>query len=158
MHDDGDVKTGRWQSRVPFAVAGFNLGEYKVETAAGDHPKVELYANQQLENAILALLQKNPADNTSLPGLFQLPRQRGLSGNDSRGADAESCGGIETLGGGFTDSVRFFERLNGPFPFDHLDVSADSGKLRAGMARDCCIYRRWCFSPNQRRNGPGSAC
>jgi len=61
LHDDGDVKTGRWQSRVPFAVAGFNLGEYKMETAAGDHPKVELYANQQLENAILALLQKNPA-------------------------------------------------------------------------------------------------
>ena len=35
LHDDGDVKTGRWQSRVPFAVAGFNLGEYKDGNCGG---------------------------------------------------------------------------------------------------------------------------
>ncbi len=61
MHEDGDAKIGRWHSEVPFAVAGFNLGEYKMESAGGDHPKVELYANRQLDDAILALLKKNPA-------------------------------------------------------------------------------------------------
>ncbi len=132
LHDDGDVKTGRWQSRVPFAVAGFNLGEYKTETAAGDHPTVELYANQQLENAILALLQKNPGDNTPLPGMFQLPRQRGLSETIPEAPTPSPAAVLKHLGGEFTDSVRFFERLNGPFPFDHLDVSQIPGSFGQG--------------------------
>ncbi|MFY9731534.1 MAG: M1 family aminopeptidase [Candidatus Acidiferrales bacterium] len=132
LHDDGDVKAGRWQSRVPFAVAGFNLGEYKTETAAGDHPTVELYANQQLENAILALLQKNPGDNTSLPGMFQSPRQRGLSETIPEAPTPSPAAVLKRLGGEFTDSVRFFERLNGPFPFDHLDVSQIPGSFGQG--------------------------
>jgi Peptidase family M1 domain len=132
LRDDGDVKAGRWQSRVPFAVAGFNLGEYKVETAAGDHPKVELYANQQLENAILALLEKNPGDNGSLPGMLQSPRQRGLSETIPAAPAPSPAAVLKRLGGEFTDSIRFFERLNGPFPFERLDVSQIPGSFGQG--------------------------
>src|SRR5271167_1470949 len=60
LHDEGEAKTGRWRSEVPFAVAGFNLGEYKMESAGGSGPRVAMYANRQLEDAILALLEKNP--------------------------------------------------------------------------------------------------
>src|SRR6185437_8648593 len=58
----GDVESGRWRSDVPFAVAGFNLGEYKTEQAGGGEPAVRLYANSQLEEAILARLgpRSNP--------------------------------------------------------------------------------------------------
>ena len=31
-----------------------------------------------------------------------------------------------------TDSIRFFEGLNGPFPFDHLDVSQIPGNFGQG--------------------------
>ena len=132
LRDDGDVKAGRWQSRVPFAVAGFNLGEYKVETAAGDHPKVELYANKQLENAIVALLEKNPGDSTSLPGMFQSPRQRGLSGAIPEAPAPSPAAVLKRLGSEFTDSIRFFERLDGPFPFERLDVSQIPGSFGQG--------------------------
>jgi hypothetical protein len=132
QHDDGDVKAGRWQSQVPFAVAGFNLGEYKVETAGGDRPKVELYANKQLEDAILVLLQKNPGDTTSLPGMFQSPRQRGLSGTIPEAPTPSPAAVLKHLGNEITDSIRFFERLNGPFPFEQLDVSQIPGTFGQG--------------------------
>ena len=56
--DDGEWKTGRWQSQNPFTVAGFNLGEYRSAVVAGP-PVVALYANQQLENAIVARMRIN---------------------------------------------------------------------------------------------------
>jgi hypothetical protein len=132
QHEDGDVKAGRWQSQVPFAVAGFNLGEYKVETAGGDRPKVELYANKQLEDAILVLLQKNSGDTTSLPEMFQSPRQRGLSGRIPEAPPPDPAAVLKRLGSEVTDSIRFFERLNGPFPFERLDVSQIPGNFGQG--------------------------
>ena len=132
LHDDGDAKTGRWQSRVLFAVAGFNLGEYKEETAAADRPKVELYANKQLEDAILALLQKNPSDNTSIPGISRSPRQRGLPDAIPEALPPSPAAVLKHLGSEFTDSIRFFERFNGPFPFERLDVSQIPGSFGQG--------------------------
>lgn len=132
LHDDGDVKAGRWQSRVPFAVAGFNLGEYKEETAPGDHPRVELYANKQLEDAILALLQKNPSGYTPIPGMLQSSRPGGLPDPIPEALPPSPAAVLKHLGSEFTDSIRFFERLNGPFPFGRLDVSQIPGNFGQG--------------------------
>lgn len=133
LREEGDAKIGRWQSGLPFAVAGFNLGEYKMETAGGGRPTVELFANQQLEEAILALLQKNSGgDASSLPGMFQSPRQRGLSGVIPEAPPPNPAAVLKRLGGQVTDSIRFFEGLNGPFPFDHLDVSQIPGNFGQG--------------------------
>ena len=131
--EEDDAKIGRWQSRVPFAVAGFNLGEYKTETAGGEHPKVELYANRQLEAAIVELLQKTPTgDPSALPGMFQTPKQRGLSGAIPDAPAPNPAAVLKHLGGQVTDSIRYFEGLNGPFPFDHLDVSQIPGNFGQG--------------------------
>src|SRR3984957_6841662 len=50
-YEEGEVKVGHWRSDVPMWVAGFNMGEYKMETAT-EQPKIQLYANKQLEDAI----------------------------------------------------------------------------------------------------------
>jgi aminopeptidase N len=39
---------------------------------------------------------------------------------------------LKHLGGQVTDSIRYFEGLNGPFPFDHLDVSQIPGNFGQG--------------------------
>jgi Peptidase family M1 domain len=133
LREEADAKIGRWRSGVPFAVAGFNLGEYKVETAGGDRPQVQLYANHQLEDAILALLQKNPdEESAALPGMFQSPRQRGLSATIPDAPPPDPAAVLKRLGGQVTDSIRFFESLNGEFPFDHLDVSQIPGNFGQG--------------------------
>ena len=131
VRDDGDSKFGRWHSQVPFAVAGFNLGEYKVETA-GDRPKVELYANRQFEDAILALLDKNPAGGAQTPDMFRTPRQSRLQAAIPPAPLPDPAAVLKRLGGQVAESIRFFEGFNGPFPFDHLDVSQIPGNFGQG--------------------------
>jgi len=130
-HDEGEVKTGRWVSNAPFAVAGFNLGEYKMETATTAPVKVQLYANRQLEDAIVARLRENalvppPAD--ALPSLSGLPTDLAPS-PEPLPSPAHL---LRQLGGQIADSIQFFENVNGPFPFDHLDVSQIPGSFGQG--------------------------
>lgn len=128
LRDEGDSKFGRWHSQVPFAVAGFNLGEYKVEVA-GDRPKVALYANRQLEDSILARLDKNPAAE---PDMFRTPRQSQLTGTVAPAPLPDPAAVLKRLGGQVADSIRFFEGFNGPFPFDHVDISQIPGNFGQG--------------------------
>jgi len=129
--EEGDVKTGRWKSDVPFTVAGFNLGEYKTETAAGDLPKIQLYANQQLENAILAMLYKAPPHHTMAPRRFDSPGDPGALGPADLPPPSPAAY-LKRLGGQVSDSIHFFSAFNGPFPFDHLDVSQIPGNFGQG--------------------------
>jgi hypothetical protein len=132
-HEESETSTGRWESDVPFAVAGFNLGEYKVETASGDHPKIQLYANQQLESAILAMLYKGTSvHSTVLPPQFQTPHDPARLGVAPEPPPPNPAAVLKQLGSQVSDSIHFFETLNGPFPFDHLDVSQIPGNFGQG--------------------------
>jgi hypothetical protein len=135
-HEDGDVKSGRWQSGVAFAVAGFNLGEYKTETAGNGAPRIQLYANRQLENAILERLRKNVnvAPPSSLPP-FLFPSSSGGATTLAPLVPPPAPSPAEVLnhlGSEVSDSIQFFEKLNGPFPFDHLDISQIPGSFGQG--------------------------
>jgi len=132
-HEEGEARTGRWRSEVPFTVAGFNLGEYKMETAGGDRPKIFLYANQQLENAILELLRKGstPAATPVMPPNFHSPHAHASSVVMPE-LPPSPAAVLKRLGGQVADSVQYFETLNGPFPFDHLDVSQIPGSFGQG--------------------------
>ncbi|MGA8224787.1 MAG: M1 family aminopeptidase, partial [Candidatus Acidiferrales bacterium] len=131
--EDSEMKSGRWKSEVPFAVAGFNLGEYKMETAAGDHPKIRLYANQQLEDVILAMLHKGASiHSTVLPPLIQAPHDPARIGVTAEPPPPSPASVLKHLGGEVSDSIHFLENLNGPFPFDHLDVSQIPGNFGQG--------------------------
>jgi peptidase M1-like protein len=137
-HDDGVWKSGRWRSGQPFSVAGFNLGEYRSAAVPGP-PPVALYANQQLENAISARMRTNlatgaaavsdqgdPAQNTNP---YMLPPQNVPLLEPPPPSPA---GVLKELGREVSDSVRYFETINGPFPFDHLDVSQIPGTFGQG--------------------------
>jgi Peptidase family M1 domain len=128
-HADGDFETGTWVSDVPFAQAGFNLGQYQAETANDTRPRIELYANQQLESAILARLPQMtlPPPLPSGPAPF---RPNGL------GTDApptpRPASVLRSLGAQILDSIRFYENLDGPFPFADLAVSQIPGLVGQG--------------------------
>jgi len=131
--EEGDTKHARWKSEVPFAVAGFNLGEYKAETAGAGRPQIEIYANSQLEDAIRERLRKN----FTPPAVPPNPSSSTLGGNALTSAAPEPLiprpsDVMKQLGGEIADSIQFFERLDGPFPFDHLDVSQIPGNFGQG--------------------------
>jgi hypothetical protein len=125
--EEGDWKIGRWQSEIPFAVAGFNLGEYRSESSGGSRPRIEVYANRQLEDAIVSRLRGNP-------GLPPLPANaaKNAPGGGAPAFVPRPSDVIKHLGGEIADSIQFFEKLNGPFPFDHLDVSQIPGNFGQG--------------------------
>ena len=129
-HDDGDFKTGHWRSEVPFVVAGFNLGQYETETAGNGNPTIEVYANQQLENAILARLAERA--NDVLPGVPSAIRRAYGSGIADSPFTPSPAGVLGNLGSEIQNAIHFYEELNGPFPFTKLDVSQIPGSVGQG--------------------------
>ncbi len=133
-HEDSNSKTGRWKSQVPLAVAGFNLGEYELETAATGNPRIQLFANRQLENAIVARLQQNSeTPEAVLPPLLQPPPGSPLPPiNPPAPPLPNPASVLKSLGGGVLDAIHYFEGLNGPFPFDQLEISQIPGSFGQG--------------------------
>ncbi len=129
--DEGDFEWGHWVSQVPFAVAGFNLGEYRKETANAADPRIQLYANQELETAIVARLEQRvaPLLRPGRPGQPGLP-SAGLDSPSSPTPDPASV--LKKLGGQILDAIHFYEKLNGPFPFGSLEISQIPGTVGQG--------------------------
>ena len=128
-HEEGDFESARWVSRVPFAVAGFNLGEYQTETANASDPRIRLYANQQLETAILARLEPRPAPILPKSGVPELPAAV-LDSAPLIPPDPAAV--LKHLGTQILDSIHFYEKLNGPFPFGSLNISQIPGTVGQG--------------------------
>jgi hypothetical protein len=132
-HEDGGMKAGHWRSSAPFALAGFNLGEYASETVGTSSPKIELYANVQLEDAIRGRLHTQSNDLAMLSS--------GIRGRSPWGVDPRVSADpvpprpaavLNDLGRNVLDSIHFFERFNGPFPFADLAVSQIPGSFGQG--------------------------
>ena len=129
-HAEGDFESGHWVSGVPFAVAGFNLGEYQTETANAADPRIRLFANRELESAIVARLQQQHP--------LVIPPRPGLSPFRADQMDAaptptpDPAAVLKKLGGQILDAIHFYEKLNGPFPFSNLEVSQIPGPVGQG--------------------------
>ncbi len=130
--EEGDWRVGRWRSQAPIPVAGFNLGEYASETVEAGGLKVELYANRQLEQAILqrfprlVLAPPLPRLPAKAP---QTPVPTPLVMPDPPPSPAAV---LRQLGLAIAEAARFCERFNGPFPFDRLAVSQIPGTFGQG--------------------------
>jgi Peptidase family M1 domain len=130
--EDGEVQSGHWRSEVPFATAGFNLSEYKTATAAGQ-PKVQVFANQELENAILERLRINSARQPSPASIFDQNRPGDLVPQIPATPPPPSpSAALKQVSAEIADSIHFLENLNGGFPFDHLDVTQIPGSFGQG--------------------------
>ena len=128
--EDGDLRTGRWETDKPASVAGFNLGEYAIATLAGNGYTIDVYANKQLEQAL--------ADRLRQPGggLVDIsPHTYGVAPTarltlpmpEPRPADA-----LKQLARDIDSSIRFYETYSGPFPDHHLSVSQIPGTFGQG--------------------------
>lgn len=134
QREDGGQRVGHWQSSSPIAIAGFNLGEYERQIAGVGNPTVEVYANRQIEDTILSRIhERGPA---FVPDARQanegLPEPPAVSGFSESALPPSPAGVLKQMGGRILDSIRFFERINGPFPFDHLAVSPIPGSFGQG--------------------------
>ena len=132
VREDAESKTGRWRSEMPFPTAGFNLSQYQMASTTGQ-PKIQVYANKVLEEAIMARLQ--PGGPNALPPPSMLNHYKDadpLSGAADQPPPPSPTSALKQLGANMQDSIHFFENVNGAFPFDHLDVAQIPGSFGQG--------------------------
>jgi Peptidase family M1 domain len=130
--EDAESKSGRWRSETPFPTAGFNLSQYQMASTTGQ-PKIQVYANKELEEAIMARLQyPNPSDLPPPSMLDHYKDTDHLSGAAGQPPAPSPTSALKQLGASVQDSIHFFENVNGAFPFDHLDVTQIPGSFGQG--------------------------
>jgi len=129
--EEGDQRTGHWQTEKPASVAGFNLGEYAIASVATANYSVDVYANRQLEQSLLNQLRVHTMDPIAeMPRPFGAPRstaQLSLPLPTPSPADA-----LKQLARDIDSSIRFYEVFSGPFPVKHLSVSQIPGSFGQG--------------------------
>jgi hypothetical protein len=131
--DESNTRTGHWRTTAPIAIAGFNLGNYASLTV-GEKPILRVFANQQLEDAIIARLERGAANSQpSLPPTSPNRPPGSVQPDTSMPLLLPSPAGVlKRLGGELLDSIQYFEGLDGTFPFSDLDVSPIPGSFGQG--------------------------
>jgi len=129
--EEGDQRSGHWHTEKPATVAGFNLGEYAFASLAGSGHSVDVYANRQLEEALLSRLRI--IDPETLP-----PAQHPLSAEarserlDMPMPEPSPADALKQLARDIDSSIRFYETYCGPFPVRQLSVSQIPGSFGQG--------------------------
>jgi hypothetical protein len=132
VREDADAKSGRWRSETQFPTAGFNLSQYQMANTAGQ-PKIQVYANKELEEAITARLQRGTPNFVPPPSMLDRYKDPDrLSGSTDQPPAPSPTSALKQLGASVQDSIHFFENLNGAFPFDHLSVAQIPGSFGQG--------------------------
>jgi Peptidase family M1 domain len=129
--EEGESRIGHWRTEKPVSVAGFNLGEYASASLSSESHTISVYANRQLEQSLDRRL------SGPLPGMApELPAPFGMPPNTPR-LDMDSIApspadALKQLAKEIDSSIRFYEKLSGPFPFRDLSVSQIPGTFGQG--------------------------
>ena len=128
--EEGEFRVARWQTDLPVTEAGFNLGEYAVASVASENHFIDVYANKQLEAAILAQLAQS---TIVFSPAFPFPGGDPLASHISVAPPAPSpADALKHLARELDSSIHFIEQYSGPFPFRHLGVSQIPGTFGQG--------------------------
>lgn len=128
--EEGDLRVGHWRTEKPAAVAGFNLGDYASASVSAGSYAVEIYANRQLEQALRDRLSPPVRLDLQIPGPFsrRVPSLR----PQVPSAPPSPADALRSLAREIDSSIRFYQSLNGPFPFRTLSVSQIPGSFGQG--------------------------
>jgi hypothetical protein len=129
--EDGDTRTGHWRTEKPASVAGFNLGEYAFASLADNGYSVDVYANRQLEQALLSRLRQPEMDEipSSLPAPIGAQHADHLRLQMPQPSPADA---LKALAREIDSSIHFYENVSGPVPFHQLSVSQIPGTFGQG--------------------------
>jgi hypothetical protein len=130
-HEEGEFRVGRWQTEKPVSVAGFNLGDYISTSLASETRSVDVYANRQLERSLdsrLEIPQLTPRISSPLGG----EGRTSINAMEVAPPAPRPTDALKLLAREIEDSIRFYETLSGPFPYQKLSVSQIPGTFGQG--------------------------
>jgi Peptidase family M1 domain len=130
-HEEGEFRAAQWRTVLPVPEAGFNLGEYAVSSVTSGNHTVDVYANRQLEQAILSRVAP-PSSEFSVDSRLSVG-EAGLAPHSAMRPLAPSpADALKQLAREIAASIQFYEQYSGPFPFPQLGVSQIPGTFGQG--------------------------
>jgi hypothetical protein len=130
--EEGEFRIGRWQTEKLVSVAGFNLGDYLSTSLASETRSVDVYANRQLERSIDSRLDAPQLSPPRVPSPFSAEGRTSVNAMTLPPPAPRPTDSVKLLGRQIEDSIRFYETLSGPFPFEKLSVSQIPGTFGQG--------------------------
>jgi hypothetical protein len=130
-HEEGDFRVAQWTTSRRVPEAGFNLGEYALSSVTTGDRTVDVYANRQLEQAILARLAPPPVD-LDINSRIASAESSVAPHNAMRPPTPSPADALKQLARDIDASIHFYEQYSGPFPFHHLGVSQIPGTFGQG--------------------------
>ena len=131
-HDDGDFRVGHWRTEKPVSVAGFNLGDYAFASLTSGTHSIDIYANHSLEQALNNRLGAADLETPQIPSSFGAEGQVATRMMPIVPMAPSPADALKDLGREIDSSIRFYEVLSGPFPFQKLGVSQIPGTFGQG--------------------------
>ena len=132
--EEGDRRTGRWHSEGPAVLAGFNLGDYRIENIeAVEGVKIEMATNSALENAIADQVRSQSSLGPMIAGPMRPNRRLRPPITFAEDPPALLAGPLRELGQEIAEAVRFGKQWMGSFPFTQLVVSQVPGTFGQGF-------------------------
>jgi hypothetical protein len=151
--EDGDLRIAHWKMRQPVPEAGFNLGEYASSSLSSENRFIDVYANRQLEQALLNRLAANRPELDS--GLHVYAVDPALMSPNAMGVPTPSpADALKELAKEVDSSIRFYELYSGPFPFHRLSVSQIPGTFGQGWP-GLLYLSTYSFLPSQAQERAG---
>ncbi len=130
--EQGDTRSARWTSSQPVPIAGFNLGEYAVSSLSSENHSIDVYANRQLEQALLNVLTPPSVQFSVDLDVSGHPTPVGKSSGSIAPTTPSPADALKQLARELDSSIRFYEVYNGPFPLRRLSVSQIPGTFGQG--------------------------
>ena len=131
---EGDWRITRRKTEAPIRLAGFNLGNFRVESSTENSFKIDVYANRHLERA----LQPKAANTMAAPSTIPTPRTRRapetiLSEANSPMPPPDPAARLNQLAKGVADALDFMTAQFGSPPIRNLAVTPIPGGFGQGF-------------------------
>jgi hypothetical protein len=130
--EQGDSRVAHWTISQPVPEAGFNLGEYAVSSISSENRSIDVYANRQLEQALVNVLTPAPVPFAPDPNVSGHPAPVGRSYSPVAPPAPSPADALKQLARELDSSIRLYEIYSGPFPFRRLSVSQIPGTFGQG--------------------------
>jgi Peptidase family M1 domain len=133
-HEEGDFRVGHWRSEQRIAIAGFNLGQYRIENMqTSDGIKIEVAASAALENDIADRLRSQSVAGPSMSSPTRRRRRMRVPMISSDESPTPVAGALKEVGQEIADAIDFEEQWMGPFPYRRVVVSQVPGEMGQGF-------------------------
>jgi len=150
----GDMHSATWTTAQPVPEAGFNLGEYASSSISAENRSIDIYANRQLEQALLNRLAANRPEMDSNLHVYAIDPALMSTANALSTLAPSPADALKDLAREVDSSIRFYEIYSGPFPFRRLSVSQIPGTFGQGWP-GLLYLSTYSFLPQQAQERAG---